>query len=108
MPPLTFVMIRSWRLFAVGRLFGDNLLPFTFAAIYGEWAFHGIIRFLSLEGTELQEDFGVKAAETGEGAGSEAARGDAGLAASFSDPSFFGLAVLSEFLSAVVCLSLSE
>jgi hypothetical protein len=83
-------------------------LPFTFAAIYREWAFHGVIRFLSLEGIELQEDFGVKAAETGEGAGAEAARGDAGLVVSFSEPSFFGLVVLSEFLSTVVCLSLSE
>src|SRR5256712_1255080 len=52
--------------------------------------------------------YGCPSAETGEGAGAEAARGDAGLAASFSQPSFFGLVVLSQLLSAVVCLSLSE
>ena len=48
------------------------------------------------------------APETREGAGGAAEGGDAGLAASFPELSFFGPVVLSEFLSAAVGLSLSE
>jgi hypothetical protein len=51
---------------------------------------------------------GTEAAETREGAGAEAEGEDAGLAASFSEPSFFNPVVLSEFPSAAVGFSLSE
>jgi len=46
--------------------------------------------------------------ETREGAGAEVGGVDAGLAASFSEPSFFDLVVVSEFPSAAVGFSLSE
>ena len=56
----------------------------------------------------MGEGQGIEAAETREGAGAEAEGGDAGLAASFSEPSFFSPVVLSEFPSAAVGFSLSE
>jgi hypothetical protein len=54
------------------------------------------------------EGDGLEAGETREGAGAEAEGGDAGLAAFFSEPSFFSPAVLSEFPFATVGFSLSE
>jgi hypothetical protein len=54
------------------------------------------------------EGQGLEAAETSEGARAEAEGGDAGLAAFFSEPSFFSPAVLSEFPFATVGFSLSE
>ena len=60
----------------------------------------------SPSGSMIQAGWGAEA--TREGAGTDAEGGEVGLAASFSEPSFFSPVVLSEFRSAPVGFSLSE